>query len=273
MSVDTFERRVERTFAARTVAELRSVVADVTAERSWLRQGVARFRRSGSRACPRCRSPFPPTARSSWGAATAATSSLEHPTVSRRHLELRPAGEGEWLATDVGSLNGTWLAEPPRRARRSSSPATSSGSAPARSAWTELAARGGRRRRDRGGRARARRDRRGAVRQPRGRPGARSRSTPRAPGRAVPAPFLGLSMEWTSVAPFGGPARAGDRRAAAARRGRRGRAAPLRIGGASAEESWWNPTHRRPRPPDVRHDIDAPRSPRSPASRAASTRP
>ncbi len=34
---------------------------------------------------------------------------VEHPTVSRRHLELRPAGEGEWLATDVGSLNGTWL--------------------------------------------------------------------------------------------------------------------------------------------------------------------
>ena len=50
ISVDTFERRVERTFAARTVAELRSVVADVTAERSWLRQGVARFRRPAARA-------------------------------------------------------------------------------------------------------------------------------------------------------------------------------------------------------------------------------
>ena len=36
---------------------------------------------------------------------------LSDPTVSRRHLELRPAGPGEWLAIDVGSLNGTWLAK------------------------------------------------------------------------------------------------------------------------------------------------------------------
>jgi hypothetical protein len=35
---------------------------------------------------------------------------LTDPTVSRRHLELRPAGPGRWLAVDVGSLNGTWVA-------------------------------------------------------------------------------------------------------------------------------------------------------------------
>lgn len=29
--------------------------------------------------------------------------------MSRRHLELRPAGDGRWLALDAGSLNGTWL--------------------------------------------------------------------------------------------------------------------------------------------------------------------
>jgi len=76
------------------------------------------------------------------------------------------------------------------------------------------------------------------------------------PGRAVPAPFLGLSMEWTSVGSYGGPARPGIvallRRLEAAS----GAPLPLRIGGASGEESWWNPSRRGPRPPGVRHDID-----------------
>jgi hypothetical protein len=78
-----------------------------------------------------------------------------------------------------------------------------------------------------------------------------------APGRAVPPSFLGLSMEWTSVAPYGGPPRPGIvallRRLGAAA----GSPVPLRIGGASGEESWWDPAHRGPRPPGVRHDIDA----------------
>jgi len=76
------------------------------------------------------------------------------------------------------------------------------------------------------------------------------------PGRAVPAPFLGLSMEWTSVGSYGGPARPGIvallRRLEAAS----GAPLPLRIGGASGEESWWNPSRRGPPPPGVRHDID-----------------
>src|SRR4051794_41634720 len=38
LSVDTFERRVEQTFAARTVGELRGVVADVPTGGSWLRR-------------------------------------------------------------------------------------------------------------------------------------------------------------------------------------------------------------------------------------------
>jgi hypothetical protein len=77
-----------------------------------------------------------------------------------------------------------------------------------------------------------------------------------APGRAVPASFLGLSMEWTSVAPFGGPGRAGVvallRRVEAAG----GSPLTLRVGGASGEEAWWNPDHRRPRPRTILHDID-----------------
>jgi Domain of unknown function (DUF1707)/FHA domain len=109
MSVDTFERRVERTFAARTVSELRGVVADVAAGRSWLRRTMPRFGRA----------PFPsegavPVVLTDDGPILVGRSQrcdvvVEHPTVSRRHLELRPAGPGEWLAVDVGSLNGTWL--------------------------------------------------------------------------------------------------------------------------------------------------------------------
>jgi hypothetical protein len=80
----------------------------------------------------------------------------------------------------------------------------------------------------------------------------------RAPGRAVPASFLGLSLEWTSVARFGGPGRDGV--VALLRRVEDARGVPLalRIGGATADESWWNPGHRLLRPPNVRHDIDAP---------------
>jgi hypothetical protein len=80
----------------------------------------------------------------------------------------------------------------------------------------------------------------------------------RAPSRPVPPSFLGLSMEWTSVAPFDGPARDGV--VALLRRVEAAAGAPLalRVGGASAEEAWWNPEHRRPRPANVLHDIDAP---------------
>jgi len=80
---------------------------------------------------------------------------------------------------------------------------------------------------------------------------------PGVPGRAMPSSFLGLSMEWTSVEPFGGgPAREGI--VALLRRLERASGTPLalRAGGASAEEAWWNPSHRRPRPPNVRFDID-----------------
>ena len=105
LSVDTFERRVERTFAARTVAELRSVVADVTAERSWLGR-LPRFRRAP--APDAVLVALPDERPIIVGRSRRCDVVLDHPTVSRRHLELRPAGEGQWLALDVGSLNGTW---------------------------------------------------------------------------------------------------------------------------------------------------------------------
>jgi len=105
LSVDTFERRVERTFSARTVGELRGVVADVAADRSWLPRRP-RFRRGP--APDAVAIALPDGEPIVVGRSRRCDVVLEHPTVSRRHLELRPAQDGRWIAVDVGSLNGTW---------------------------------------------------------------------------------------------------------------------------------------------------------------------
>jgi hypothetical protein len=109
MSVETFERRVEQTFAARTVAELRGLVSDVTEGRSWLRRTLPRFGRAAGRSPDAIAVALPEDGPIVLGRSRRCDVVVEHPTVSRRHLELRPAGPGEWLAVDVGSLNGTWL--------------------------------------------------------------------------------------------------------------------------------------------------------------------
>jgi hypothetical protein len=41
------------------------------------------------------------------GRASEATIRLAEPSVSRRHAEVRPTGDGEWLVADLGSTNGT----------------------------------------------------------------------------------------------------------------------------------------------------------------------
>jgi hypothetical protein len=110
MSVDTFERRVERTFAARTVSELRGVLADVTRERSGAWRALPRFGRPAAPARDAVAIGLPGDAPVIVGRSERCDAVLSDPTVSRRPLELRPAGPGQWLAVDVGSLNGTWLA-------------------------------------------------------------------------------------------------------------------------------------------------------------------
>jgi FHA domain-containing protein/uncharacterized protein DUF1707 len=110
LSVDTFERRVEQTFAARTVGELRGVMADLVGERSRLRRAVPRLGRARRFAADAVAVELPAEGPVLLGRSHRCDVVLEHPTVSRRHLELRPAGDGQWLAVDVGSLNGTWLA-------------------------------------------------------------------------------------------------------------------------------------------------------------------
>jgi Domain of unknown function (DUF1707)/FHA domain len=109
LSVDTFERRVEQTFAARTVSDLRGVLADLARERSWLRRGAARFGRSAALSGDALAIALPDEGPVIVGRSHRCDVVLTDPTVSRRHLELRPAGPGQWLALDVGSLNGTWL--------------------------------------------------------------------------------------------------------------------------------------------------------------------
>jgi hypothetical protein len=76
-----------------------------------------------------------------------------------------------------------------------------------------------------------------------------------APGRPVPRSFLGVSMEWTSVEPFGATARPGVVRLLRRIEAAAGSPLALRVGGASADESWWNP-QGRPRPRTVLHDVD-----------------
>ncbi|MCW2984397.1 MAG: hypothetical protein JWR63_1967 [Conexibacter sp.] len=77
-------------------------------------------------------------------------------------------------------------------------------------------------------------------------------------GVRVPASFLGLSVEWDSVAAYAAPGGSG-------REGLLGLLAPvrraarsplaLRVGGDSTDQAWWNPAGRRPRPPTVLQDL------------------
>jgi hypothetical protein len=109
MSVDTFERRVEQTFAARTVSELRGLVGDLAGARSPLRRVLPGPGRGRGSAPDAVAVDLPQDGPVTVGRSQRCDVVLSDPTVSRRHLELRPAGPGQWVAIDVGSLNGTWL--------------------------------------------------------------------------------------------------------------------------------------------------------------------
>lgn len=72
-------------------------------------------------------------------------------------------------------------------------------------------------------------------------------------GERIPRSFLGLSVEWDSLAPYG--RRAGSLRRLLAPLARSQGGLSLRIGGNSADASWWNPQGRR-KPRIVLHDVD-----------------
>ena len=102
LSVDTFEYRLGRVLGARSLAELRALVADVARWRwTWPRWRAVRSARCA---------PVPLPARGTIvvGRSRGCDVVMPQATVSRRHLELR-ALDGAWLAVDLGSSNGTWL--------------------------------------------------------------------------------------------------------------------------------------------------------------------
>ena len=108
LSIHTFERRVEMTLAARTAAELRRMVADIGRGRPRVPSPAGALRRR-ARAPGAVEIALPAGRALVVGRSSRCDVVLDDPTVSRRHLELRPAGDRRWLALDVGSLNGTWL--------------------------------------------------------------------------------------------------------------------------------------------------------------------
>lgn len=73
-------------------------------------------------------------------------------------------------------------------------------------------------------------------------------------GQSVPRSFLGLSVEWDSVEAYGRSAPELARLLGPLARSQGGLS--LRIGGNSADASWWNPAGRR-KPRIVQHDLDA----------------
>jgi hypothetical protein len=110
LSVETLELRLDRLLVARTREELQSLVADVSrpspAER--IRRAVERWRTRATDALvvalPDEHEPDLVLGRSSRCDVV-----MADPSVSRRHLEIRPTPAGGWYAVDLGSTNGTWL--------------------------------------------------------------------------------------------------------------------------------------------------------------------
>jgi hypothetical protein len=99
---DTFAQRLDAAYAARSMAELRALVADVPRGPAWL----LRLREAwvARRALPALtvRGEVPLLV----GRASACDVLVTHPSISRRHAVLVP-GERGWSIQDLGSTNGT----------------------------------------------------------------------------------------------------------------------------------------------------------------------
>jgi hypothetical protein len=116
LSTDTFAQRLERVLGARSLAELDALVADVRPPGrarqalmrvvSWLSALSADLQAAWRG--PRLPVLALPTDSATIGRSTECDCMVSHPSVSRRHAELRHAGE-HWLLRDLGSRNGTRL--------------------------------------------------------------------------------------------------------------------------------------------------------------------
>ena len=110
LSVDTLELRLDRLLVARTREELDALVADVSrpsfAER--LRRVLEGWR-TRSRDAVVVALPGECEPDLVLGRSSRCDVVVDDPSVSRRHLEIRPTPAGGWYAVDLGSTNGTWL--------------------------------------------------------------------------------------------------------------------------------------------------------------------
>jgi hypothetical protein len=106
LSMETFEFRLGRALTARTVVELRQLIADIVRVR---RPWTVRLTRAGVAApVAAFHLALPAEGTVVVGRSSSCDVTLGEPTVSRRHVELR-ALDGSWLAVDLASTNGTWL--------------------------------------------------------------------------------------------------------------------------------------------------------------------
>jgi hypothetical protein len=109
LSLDTFERRVEDVYRARSAEQLAGLTADLPAIGV-----VGRFRqwRLGRRPVPveGLRLPLDLVREGCLvlGRSRHCDVVLNHDTVSRTHAEIRREDDG-WSVRDLGSCNGTWL--------------------------------------------------------------------------------------------------------------------------------------------------------------------
>jgi hypothetical protein len=115
LSLDTFERRIEQVFVAKTESELGGLTLDLPAVGIRARLERLRARRRGradSDAAPPAALRLPLALIGEQpvvlGRSHACDVLIEHETVSRRHAQLRRDG-AQWRLRDLGSSNGTWV--------------------------------------------------------------------------------------------------------------------------------------------------------------------
>jgi hypothetical protein len=116
LSIDTFSERIERSFAARSRAELDALAADLRppgAMRRALMRAVSWWSTLDRDMRAAWQRPHVPVlalpeadVRVTLGRSRDCDCVLAEPSVSRRHAELRREG-GRWLLRDLGSRNGT----------------------------------------------------------------------------------------------------------------------------------------------------------------------
>lgn len=112
LSTETFELRAGLAYSARDDRELSALVSDLPSRAAAWRAALDRLRSRLERPAPAAEIvvPEPPhdAARSGlvMGRNPDCNLVLEHPSVSRRHCELRREG-GRWVVADLGSSNGT----------------------------------------------------------------------------------------------------------------------------------------------------------------------